>query len=499
MQIPINKTVIAGALPALGKLVSRTSATVFHAVQIEGHDNILYFRTCNATERIEFRMLADINEVFPPILVEFEQFRLAVRNSKNKTLKLDVSNGLLSIECVKLTPVKGSFPELEMIPEQDSVATTSLPENFVEMLSAAAPLVDLNEDRSILHGMNLSADGLTATNGKELFNCPYPFKLDELTIPFPLALMATKAKCAGELKAWNNDLCTMFSVRIGNWTWTAKALPGAYPNWKRIVPDDKSMKHIVSFTAEQSGRLKLFLKTVPETKMSNGILIYRDESDTLTLRDKDGHDIGVPVDFSAWDDFRVIIRKEILQHLLNQGHTALAFIDGLSPFIGSGGIGRYIAMPMCARIPKEEVAQKPEQVAFSQTDVKSAVQPEQSEPHTPPESTESVSVQNSPHPQESPTSKTTNTRKESSSMNDTTITRTESAPVQTVAQNHEQNPLDELAATIEAMKTKLKAMFDESAAMSRKVREVALAQRQKEREYVQTKRTIERIRTASGF
>ena len=84
-------------------------------------------------------------------------------------------------------------------------------------------------------------------------------------------------------------------------------------------------------------------------------------------------------------------------------------------------------------------------------------------------------------------------------MNDTTITRTESAPVQTVAQNHEQNPLDELAATIEAMKTKLKAMFDESAAMSRKVREVALAQRQKEREYVQTKRTIERIRTASGF
>ena len=88
-------------------------------------------------------------------------------------------------------------------------------------------------------------------------------------------------------------------------------------------------------------------------------------------------------------------------------------------------------------------------------------------------------------------------------MNETTITHTVSAPVQTVAQNHEPekelNPLDELAATIEAMKAKLKAMFDESSVMSRKVREVALAQRQKEREYVQTKRTIERIRTASGF
>ena len=77
------------------------------------------------------------------------------------------------------------------------------------------------------------------------------------------------------------------------------------------------------------------------------------------------------------------------------------------------------------------------------------------------------------------------------------ITHTLSAPMQTFTPNQapakELNPLDELAANIEAMKAKLKAMFDEAATMSRKVREVAIAQRQKEREYVQNKRTIERI------
>ena len=84
-------------------------------------------------------------------------------------------------------------------------------------------------------------------------------------------------------------------------------------------------------------------------------------------------------------------------------------------------------------------------------------------------------------------------------MNEPTITRTVSA-TQTSAQNHEPelNPLDELSANIEAMKAKLKAMFDESATMARKVREVALAQRQKEREYQQTKRTLERVRVATG-
>ena len=83
------------------------------------------------------------------------------------------------------------------------------------------------------------------------------------------------------------------------------------------------------------------------------------------------------------------------------------------------------------------------------------------------------------------------------------ITHTVSSPVQTYTTHQEPtkelNPLDELTANIEAMKSKLKTMFDEAAALSRKVREVAIAQRQKEREYIQTRRTIERIRTASGF
>ena len=83
-------------------------------------------------------------------------------------------------------------------------------------------------------------------------------------------------------------------------------------------------------------------------------------------------------------------------------------------------------------------------------------------------------------------------------MNETpTITHTVSAPVQTYTQNHESaNPLDELTANIEAMKAKLKIMFDESTALARKVREVAISQRQKEREYQQTKRTLNRVRMA---
>ena len=475
MQVTLNKTELAGALTALGKLVCRKSPLpVFHAVQIESTNNAICFRTHNSDEEIEFKMDAEGMDAFK-VAMDFDLFRSLVRNSRNKNIKFEFADGALRIDDVLVVPIEGEWATVEG-PPSDSVATTSLPENFVEIMSAAAPLVDLNEPRKALRGMNLSRDGITATNGKELFNSPYPFKLDDLTIPFPLALMATKATGAGEIRTWSTDFFTFFSAKIGNWTWTAKAILGAYPNWKRVMPDRKTMKHFVCFTMENADRLRFLLKSVGDNRPSNEIKLSRDTAGSLAMRDGDGHEFGVPAEFDPnWDTFSITISKEILLHLLNEGHTKIEFGDGLSPFVASGGTGQYVAMPIYTRKPQAECEQKTEQAA---------AQPA-------PESTE----QKTPSNTNIPTS-----TKEKNPMNENII-HTVSAPAQTVAQNHEPelNPLDELAATIETMKTKLKAMFDESAAMSRKVREVALAQRQKEREYVQTKRTIERIRTASGF
>jgi len=41
-------------------------------------------------------------------------------------------------------------------------------------------------------------------------------------------------------------------------------------------------------------------------------------------------------------------------------------------------------------------------------------------------------------------------------------------------------------------------MIEEVTTMSRKIREVSIAQRQKDREYNQTKRALDRVRVATG-
>ena len=498
MEIPVNKNSLASALTALGKLVSRTSLIkAYQGIEIEGKANMLYFRTRNVIEQIEFRLFANLEDDFPAILVEFEQFRQMVRNCKNKTLKLEIDCREVFIDDVKLAPVKGRFPPKEQISDQD-ICVTELPADTLSALSLLAPITDKGVDvRKALGGINISGYGFTATNGKELANIPLKLETHgSVTIPFPLALLATKAfGDSGRLSTWQKDEDTYFELTLGAWTWCAKAIRENYPNWMRVVPERTATTHYVSFQDDRAERLTRYLKSIPDDKEhNNGVKLSRlpEVPDNLHLESSNGMLFSILADFDPnWGDLSFCVRKEFLLRLLDAGHRKIELNDAYGPIVGTGGSGQYIAMPIITKKPQAQAEQKPEQAASSQMDAQATVQTEQTAPQPVPETTIPTNIPN------------TTLNKETTKMETNPTIHTVSAPVQTVAQNHEPekelNPLDELTANIEAMKAKLKAMFDESATMARKVREVALAQRQKEREYQQTRRTIERIRTASGF
>ena len=509
MEIPINKTTMASALTALGKLVSRTSLIkAYQGIEIEGKANMLYFRTRNVIEQIEFRLFADFDEDFPPVLVEYEQFRQTVRNSKNKSLKLEIDCGEVFIDGVKLAPVKGRFPAREIVSDQD-VTVTDLPADTLSALSMLAPITDkeTGSKKKAINGINISGEGFTATNAKELSNIPIPLGTNgSVTIPFPLVLLATKAFGeSGKLTTWQKDEDTHFELMLGSWTWRAKAIKEHYPNWKRVVPERNEKTHYVNFQQDKAEQMIRFLKSIPDDpKNYNGIKLSRlsENIDTLLLESSNTMLCRIQANFDPnWGGLTFILRKEFLLHLLESGHRKIEINDSFGPIVGTGGKGMYITLPIYISKPRTENEQRPEQTASVETDTLDANLPEQTTPQPTQESTESVTEQIPPHPQDNPAiPNTTTTIKEKPTMNETpTITHTVSAPVQTYTQNHEPaNPLDELTANIEAMKAKLKIMFDESTALARKVREVAISQRQKEREYQQTKRAIERIRVASG-
>ena len=515
MQIPVIKTVLASALTALGKLVSRTSLIkAYQGIEIEGKANMLFFRTRNVIEQIEFRLFADLEDDFPATLVEFEQFRQTIRNCKKKELEIEVDCGEIFIDGVKLAPVKGRFPGREILSDRD-VNVTELPADTLSALSLLAPVADKGADiRKVLGGINISGDGFTATNGKELSNIPIHLEMTgDVTIPFPLALLATKVYGqSGRLTTWQKDEDTQFELTLGAWTWRGKAFKENYPNWKRVVPERNDTTHYVSFQDDRAEKLQRYLKSIPDDKeRNNSVKLSRlpEVPDNLHLESSNGMMFSVLAEFDLnWGNLSFSIRKEFLLRLLDAGHRKIELNDSFGPIVGTGGTGQYVAMPLYVKNPKPQNAQtieqteaQPEQTTSVETDAKNAIQPEQSAPQPVTEPMESVTEQIPPHPQDNPAKPNTTTSiKEKPTMNENpSITHTVSAPVQTFTPNHEPaNPLDELTANIEAMKGKLKTMFDESAALARKVREVAIAQRQKDREYQQTKRTLERVRVATG-
>ena len=450
MKFEIVKNELAGALTALGKLVTRTSPVEANkSIRIKGENGKLVFETTNGVEHLFFTMESSFTGVFT-FIADFEALRVAVKGSRNKDLIFETDKNFLLVDGKLLTPIKCDFPDTPTVKEKSH--SELLPSSFMELLATATPIINRNEYRKVLQGVQLSKDGITVTNGRELLNIPLPLDVDELILPFPLPLLATKSEAQGHLITWKEKEETFFEIVTGAWRWCGKGIQGKYPDWKTIIPDSKYLPNTVTFSEQQGKEMIAFLKTIPDEKPHTTIDLEMANKFTLILKHKE-QKREFPAEFAVEKNvFAMAVSKEILMHLLTQGHTKLECASTChSPFIASCGLGQFIAMPLHHPTPK----QTENTIQTTQTN-----------------------------------------QKENEKMSNESKTIANSVPAAATETMQEINPLEELSASIEALRSKLKVMFEESNALSRKLKEVALTQKQKERDFILAKRAIERIRMA---
>lgn len=450
MKLEVNRNELAGALIALGKLVCRTAAEAeFKALRIEAGKNQVRFSTCSQSEQITFKTECRSEGAFHCI-VGFDEFRDAVRSGRNKVLEIEDSDSVLRVGDRTLFPMSGV--EWEVPSENEHCTVSELPKGFVSLLAEAAQLVNRNEPRRIMRGINLSREGITATNGRELLNICVPLNVEDFTIPLPLALMQTRTAESGRLYTWSDNLNRGCRIETEHWTWYAKGMPGNYPNWKQIISSQKVLVRSVSFLPERGQQLEIFLKNVPDQPPHNAVELYQSDPGYLNVLAGEMHTSIVAEFTGDWNGVSLMLNKHMLLRLLSEGHTKIEMADNRSPILASGGTGRYVTMPLYQ--PKPKIA---------------------------------IQTQNQPQTEEN--------KMEHKEM------KVVSAPVQTAAQKQEPeaNPMEELNSAIESFRLKLRIAWDESSVLARKVKEVQIAQKQKERDFIQAKRAIERIRMVSGF
>ena len=433
----IEKRNLNEALRVLGKVVCQTSPVeLYQSVRFVGNADGVTAMATDGVETVSVQIEA-VTETEVDFCVEFRELKDLIRINRAETLELEGTY----IE----------FPNIEE-PELDAVVT-ELPDNFTALLSLAAPIVNRNEYRRVLQGINLSADGITATDGRQLLHLDSPLNLKKnLTIPFPSMLLAMKNNESGMMKVWKN----LFQIEIGKVKWTGKLIEGQYPDWRTVIPAEQNLDY--SITLHEPEKVIAWVKMIPCQKTTNGVEldVNPDRSVTLISCLQTEFKLNTEATFTGvMPKATLIIDREILLRMLLQGYnTFKANSNGAIPIMASGGAGQYIAMPIRA-LPK---------VKQNET---------QTEEHI---------------------------NKEEPKMEMNHGMKIVSAPVQTVAQNQETevivNPMDELTNCIEAFKLKIKTVADEAAQLARKVKEVQLVQKQKERDFIQAKRAIERIRMA---
>ena len=185
------------------------------------------------------------------------------------------------------------------------------------------------------------------------------------------------------------------------------------------------------------------MKMIPQLKETNGVEIHivEDGAKLISSVQPSFNLTTSAVHIGVQPEVILTLDREILLRMLMQGYNTLrANSKGSMPMMAVGGAGQYIAMPI-RTVKKQE---------------SDSIQPE--------------------HKEETKMEENNNVVEQ---------------PVAPVA-----SPLDELGTAIEELKIKLKAMLDESSVLSRKVKEVALQQKQKERDFIQARRAIKRIRMA---
>ena len=422
----IKKSVLLEALKVLGKVVAQTSPVeVVRSVRFVGDGERLRLVATDGVECVAVSVECEVAEAVD-FAVEYRALRELIRSTRGGE--------------VEVTGKSLEWPELEVVPEE--AVKVELPATFGVLLALVAPVADRDGAQLILQGVNLSPDGITATNGRELLHLPCPLAIpEEITLPFPLALLTAKPAAPGVLHLWSRRNERLFRIEIGGFLWQGKVLSGKFPAWKQVIPSGNALDYSLEFFEPE--RIIAFLKTVPDHEPLNGIeLNVTPRGVTLVPVDTPEMSFEMEAEFLGVQPRAVLVlNKYILLRMLQQRYTKFrAHSDGRMPVVAEGGAGCYVAMPI----------------------------------HLSPKS----------NPQ---------TNQEVNKMEANEIKETDS---RREFANEALDPMEELNHGIDELRGKLKLLLDETGVLTRKVKEAVLKQKQKERDFILAKRAIERIKMA---
>ena len=490
MRITVLKSTVEAALGPIVKMVSAAKLPAdFHPVLTFQSDKQSLSVGCTLPSQQMFVSLADavFDEKNASFDVNLEMFRRMIAAATGTRLSVEQDAAHVVLNCDdrfigQLVPMT-SKPDARFQPPKDA-DTTVLPTNFATFLLQAFSCTGDEKDKLALSGVNVSSRGIAATDGHQLFHLPLPLQLKgDVILPKSKSYTELKHLRWTSLSHWrtaNGE--RMFSIAGNGFRYTAKAVNADYPQFWRVIPTDNSGDVKLTLTQDGAQSMQSFLDV--NKGSTYGILTVH--PDRIELAETDDNDVrwrsGV---FEARCSgaslpCNVHINPCNLRQFLKMGFRSLSFSSkGPSPLVSFDGTGKYLFMPNRAQSSVAATVTRPAAVAVSKPAVSTHV-------NSAPIITKPVTTPTNTQPQ-----------KEKPTMTQTMPTTTYTRPVQpVVAQTPPVNPLEETLANVAAMREQLTNLENRLLEAGRKLKAALIEQKQKERQYAEATRKLERIRLA---
>ena len=350
-----------------------------------------------------------------------------------------------------------------MIPIPENVDTTALPTGFAGFLLQAFQSAGKDATRPVLDGVDVSGNGIAGTDGKRLTHIPLPLSLkgDVVLPPSPLYAALRKYRWS-RLCHWD-ELAAIAGV---GFRLLLRRQEGSYPNYLGIYPKEGNLDVTAEISAADVPKAVEFLTGIPkEDKGLTSLMVF---PDCIQLAARQRKTV-IGAKSNAETPCGIYINEAFLLQAFGLGHTRLSLSSkGVSVVSAEGGTGHFLFMPLQGR-PDAPTAAVPATVATA-SNTKNTTNKETKTMTTTIQTPVPAPVANAFHPAATPPPRPT-------------------APGET-------EPLTELSASISAMREYLDSLNTRLAEAARKIREAQLLQRQKERQYADATRKLERIRLA---
>ncbi|MFA6102626.1 MAG: hypothetical protein WCV67_06000 [Victivallaceae bacterium] len=242
-------------------------------------------------------------------------------------------------------PEAKDFPAMPPCPAE----LLNVPDDFISTLSRVAPSTSQKDPRTTLHGILMSPEGLTGTDGKQLCHVPYPLPIrEECVLRLPACLFSLSAKLAVRLGIAKDKYGASVTIETGNWSWTSKSLYGKYPNWQHLVPNPKNIVWKLELDKAGIPQLSAILQRLPDDNAhkllklcvkGDSFELFTEKS-TLPVTCRISSLTGIP------PAERIMIDREILLRALSLGHNTFEqMANALTPLVATGGLGKLVFMP----------------------------------------------------------------------------------------------------------------------------------------------------------